>query len=300
MKNTLFIALAMLCGAITQAEPLRVVTTTSDLASIAKEVGGDRIVVDSIARGYQDPHFVEPKPSFLLQLKKAQLLAVVGLELEIGWLPPLVEQSRNTKVRPGTDGYLDLSAGVEILDRPTASVDRSMGDIHAAGNPHYWLEPGNAIRIAIQFRDRLAKLRPADSTYFTGRLNDFKRRANEANQRWTQALAPYRGAKIVTYHRSWTNFVRRYGLDVIDFVEPKPGVPPSPSHLFELVQTMKAQKVKVILVEPYFDLKTPNSIAEKTGAKVIVMYPSVGGAPGLDDYITLFDHNVKALAEGLR
>ena len=300
MKKTLLIALATLCGTFAQAEPLRIVTTTSDLASIAKEVGGDRIVVDSIARGYQDPHFVEAKPSFLLQLKKAELLAVVGLELEIGWLPPLIEQSRNTKVRPGTDGYLDLSAGVEIFDRPTANVDRSMGDIHAARNPHYWLEPGNAIRIAIQFRDRLVKLRPADAPYFNGRLNDFKKRANEANQRWTKALAPYRGAKIVTYHRSWTNFVRRYGLDVIDFVEPKPGVPPSPSHLFELVRAMKAQKVKVILVEPYFDLKTPNLIAKKAGAKVIVMYPSVGGAPGLDDYITLFDRNVKALTEGLR
>lgn len=300
MKKTLFIALALLGCAVAQAEPLRIVTTTSDLASIAKEVGGDRVIAESIARGYQDPHFVEPKPSFLLQLKKAELLAVVGLELEIGWLPPLVEQSRNTKIRPGTDGYLDLSAGVEIFDRPTAHVDRSMGDIHAAGNPHYWLEPGNAIRIAIQFRDRFAKLRPADAEYFTGRLNDFKKRANEANQRWTQALAPYRGAKIVTYHRSWTNFVKRYGLDVVDFVEPKPGVPPSPSHLFELVQKMKTQGIKVILVEPYFDLKTPNSIAQKAGARVIVMYPSVGGDPGLDDYITLFDRNVKVLAEGLR
>jgi zinc/manganese transport system substrate-binding protein len=300
MKKTLFIAFAALFGALGQAEPLRIVTTTSDLASIAREVGGDRVVAESIARGYQDPHFVEAKPSFLLLLKKAELLGVVGLELEIGWLPPLIEQSRNTKIRPGTDGYLDLSAGVEILDRPTTSVDRSMGDIHAAGNPHYWLEPGNAIRIAIQFRDRLAKLRPDDAAYFTERLNDFKKRANEANQRWTKTLAPYRGSRLVTYHRSWTNFIRRYGLEVVDFVEPKPGVPPSPSHLFELVRTMKAQKVKLILVEPYFDLKTPSSIAQKAGAKVIVMYPSIGGAPGLDDYITLFDRNVEALAEGLR
>jgi zinc/manganese transport system substrate-binding protein len=300
MKKTLLLAIALVAGSVAHAEPLNVVTTTSDLASIAKEVGGDRIVVESIARGFQDPHFVEAKPSFLLQLRKAELLAVVGLELEIGWLPPLLEQSRNARIRPGSDGYLDLSAGVEILDRPSAKVDRSMGDIHAAGNPHYWLEPGNAIRIAIQFRDRLAKLRPADEPYFTARLNDFKVRANEANRRWTAALAPYNAAKIVTYHRSWSNFVKRYGLDVVDFVEPKPGVPPSPSHLFELVQAMKEQKVKVILVEPYFDLKTPNSVAQKAGAKVIVMYPSVGGAPGLDDYFKLFDRNVAALVEGLR
>ncbi|MGK2857037.1 MAG: metal ABC transporter substrate-binding protein [Thermoanaerobaculia bacterium] len=300
MKKTLLVALALLCGAVAQAEPIRIVTTTSDLASIAKEVGGERVVAEAIARGYQDPHFVEAKPSFLLQLKKADLLAVVGLELEIGWLPPLIEQSRNTKIRPGTDGYLDLSAGVEILDRPATSVDRSMGDIHAAGNPHYWLEPGNAIRIAIQFRDRFAKLRPAEAGFYSARLDQFKRRANEANQRWTKELAPYRGAKIVTYHRSWTNFVKRYGLDVIDFVEPKPGVPPSPSHLFALVQKMKSEGVKVIVVEPYFDLKTPNSIAQKAGAKVVVLYPSVGGAPGLDDYITLFDHNVRVLTDALR
>ena len=300
MRKTMLFAITLVAGLAAQAEPLRIVTTTSDLASLAKEVGGDRVVAESIARGYQDPHFVEAKPSFLLQLKKAELLAVVGLELEIGWLPPLLEQSRNATIRPGTPGYLDLSAGVEIFDRPAAAVDRSMGDIHASGNPHYWLEPGNAIRIAIQFRDRLAKLRPADEPYFTARLNDFKVRANEANKRWTAALAPYRGAKIVTYHRSWTNFVHRYGLDVIDFVEPKPGVPPSPSHLFELVRTMKANKVKVILVEPYFDLKTPNSVAQKAGAKVLVMYPSVGGTEGLDDYVKLFDRNVAALVEGLR
>ena len=301
MRTTLLLSLALLGGSLAaRAEPLKVVTTTSDLASIAKEIGGDRIEVSSIARGYQDPHFVEAKPSFLLQLRNADLLAVIGLELEVGWLPPLIEQSRNAKIRPGTDGYLDLSAGVEILDRPSTKVDRSMGDIHAAGNPHYWLEPGNAVRIAIQFRDRLARLRPSDEGFFTARLNNFKVHANEANQRWTQALAPYKGAKVVTYHRSWSNFVNRYGLDVVDFVEPKPGVPPSPSHLFELVKTMKEQKVKVILVEPYFDLKTPNSVADKSGAKVIVMYPSVGGAPGLDDYFKLFDRNVAALVEGLR
>lgn len=301
MRKTLLITLMLAASASgVLAEPLKVVTTTSDLASIAKEVGGDRITVDSIARGYQDPHFVEAKPSFLLLIKNADLLAVVGLELEIGWLPPLIEQSRNAKIHPGTDGYLDLSSGVEIVDKPTSAVDRSMGDIHAMGNPHYWVEPGNAVRIAIEFRDRFAKLRPADEAYFTARLNDFKVRANDANKRWTAALAPFKGAKIVTYHRSWQNFVKRYQLEVVDYVEPKPGVPPSPSHLFELVQTMKNNGVKVLLVEPYFDLKTPNSIAGKTGAKVIVMYPSVGGAPGLDDYFTLFDRNIKALAEGLK
>jgi zinc/manganese transport system substrate-binding protein len=282
------------------AQKLNVVTTTADLASLTREVGGDRVDVTSIARGYQDPHFVEPKPSFLLLLRKADLLEVVGLDLEIGWLPPLLDQSRNPKIRPGSPGYLDVSTGVEILDRPTGTVNRSMGDVHALGNPHYWIDPANAIRIAIQISNRLSQLRPKDAAYFAARLDTFKKRMNDANRKWTAMLAPYRGAKIVTYHNSWPNFTRRYGLNVVGFVEPKPGVPPSPSHTFELINLMKAQKVKAILVEPYFDLKTPKSIAERTGANLLVLYPSVGARPELDDYFKLFDRNVTELVKALR
>jgi ABC-type Zn uptake system ZnuABC Zn-binding protein ZnuA len=290
--------LSMTASAFAQTR-LKVVTTTSDLASITSEIGGDRVTATAVARGYQDPHFVEPKPSFLLLLRNADLIEVIGLELEIGWLPPLLEQSRNTKIRPGNPGYLDVSAGVEILDRPSGAVNRSMGDVHAMGNPHYWLDPGNAVRIAIQISTRLTQLRPSDAAYFAARLEMFKKRMNEANKRWTAALAPYRGAKIVTYHNSWPNFVRRYGLNVVGYVEPKPGVPPSPTHTFELINLMKEQKVKAILVEPYFDLKTPQSIAERTGATVVVMYPSVGARPELDDYFKLFDRNVAELVKAL-
>lgn len=282
------------------AQKLNVVTTTADLASLTSEVGGDRVEVASIARGYQDPHFVEPKPSFLLLLRKADLLEVVGLDLEIGWLPPLLDQSRNPKIRPGGSGYLDVSNGVEILDRPTGNVNRSMGDVHAMGNPHYWIDPANAVRIAIQISKRLTELQPKDAAYFAARLDNFKKRMNEANKRWTAMLAPYRGAKIVTYHNSWPNFVRRYGLDVVGFIEPKPGVPPSPSHTFDLINLIKDQKVKAILVEPYFDLKTPKSIAERTGANLLVMYPSVGARPELDDYFKLFDRNITELVKALR
>jgi ABC-type Zn uptake system ZnuABC Zn-binding protein ZnuA len=282
------------------ADKLKVVTTTMDLASIITEVGGEKVDVTSIAKGYQDPHFVDAKPSFLLLLRKTELLAVVGLELEVSWLPPLVEQSRNTKIRPGSDGYLDMSRGVEILDRPGGTVNRSMGDVHAQGNPHYWLDPANVVRMAIGVRDRLVKLRPGDKAYFDERLGAFKTRLDGAHKGWAAKLAPYKNTKIVTYHRSWTNFVDRYNLDVIDFVEPKPGVPPSPVHIFNLVKTMKANGVKVILVEPYFDLKTPNSIAEKAGATVVVMYPSVGGQDDLDDYFKVFDRNINALASALR
>lgn len=304
MKNAtrLFIYTAMLFALSTSAfaQKLNVVTATEDLASLTREVGGDRVTVAAIGKGYQDPHFIEPKPSFLLLLRKADLLEVVGLELEIGWLPPLLDQSRNAKIRPGSPGYLDVSSGVEILDRPTGTVNRSMGDVHAMGNPHYWLDPANAIRIAIQISRRLSQLRPKDAAYFAARLETFKQRMNEANKRWTAMLAPYRGSKIVTYHNSWPNFVRRYGLNVVGYVEPKPGVPPSPSHTFELINLMKDQKVKAILVEPYFDLKTPQSLAERTGAKLLVMYPSVGAKPELNDYFKLFDRNITELVKALR
>ncbi|HKS25530.1 MAG TPA: metal ABC transporter substrate-binding protein [Thermoanaerobaculia bacterium] len=299
MKTLIFTAMFMVATSLSAA-PLKVVTTIQDLASLTKEVGGDRVDVTSIARGYQDPHFVEPKPSFLLLLRNADLLEVVGLELEIGWLPPLLDQSRNANIRPGTKGYLDVSHGVEILDRPTV-VNRSMGDVHPLGNPHYWLDPANAVRIAIQIEQKLAELRPADAPYFAQRLNAFKIRINDANKRWMATMAPYRGAKVVTYHASWPNFVKHFGLDVVGYVEPKPGVPPSPSHTFELINLMKAQHVKAILMEPYFDAKTPQSIAERTGAKLVVLYPSVGGAKsGTDDYIQTVDTNIANLVKALQ
>jgi len=301
MKRILMLIAALAFATNTfAADRLRVVTTIQDLASLTREVGGDKVDAVSIAKGYQDPHFVEPKPSFLLLLRNAELLEVVGLELEIGWLPPLLDQSRNANIRPGTKGYLDVSNGVEILDRPTGSVNRSMGDVHPLGNPHYWLDPANAVRMAIQIERKLAELRPEDKVYFEQRLNDFKIRINDANKRWMTMMAPYRGAKIVTYHNSWPNFARHFGLDVVGYVEPKPGVPPSPSHTFELINMMKAQKVKAIVMEPYFDTKTPQSIAERTGAQLVILYPSVGGAKtATDDYFQLFETNIVNLIKAL-
>jgi len=301
MKRILtFAILSLLAANLGAAEKLNVVTATEDPASLTREIGGDRVVVTSIGKGYQDPHFIEPKPSFLLLLRKADLLEVVGLELEIGWLPPLLDQSRNNDIRPGQKGYLDLSLGVEILDRPSGAINRSMGDVHPLGNPHYWLDPANAVRMAIEITNKLTELRPADGPYFAQRLNNFKVRMNEANKRWVAQMAPFRGAKIVTYHNSLPNFVRHFGLTVVDHVEPKPGIPPSPSHTLELMNEIKDQQVKVILMEPYFDRKTPDSIAERTGARVVVMYPSVGGKTELDDYFKLFDYNIDQLVKALK
>jgi zinc/manganese transport system substrate-binding protein len=274
---------------------LNVVTATEDLASIAREVGGDRITVESIARGYQDPHFVEAKPSFILKLQKADLLIVVGRELEIGWLPPLITQSRNAKVQVGGPGYLDASLHVRILELPTGQVTRAMGDVHPQGNPHYWLDPENGKIIAKDVADKLGTLRPNERAYFAQQAAAFAARVTQGEQRWTAALAPYKGTKVVTYHRSFPNFAERFGLSVIGYVEPKPGIPPSPQHTLDVINEMKQQNVKVVLVEPYFDLKTPNAIGRAAGAEVLVMPPSVGGVKQATDYVALFDYDVNLL-----
>lgn len=275
---------------------LNVVTATEDLAALAREAGGDRIAVEAIARGYQDPHFVEPKPSFILKLQRADLLVAVGLQLEIGWLPPLINQSRNAKVQVGGSGYLDVSSVCSILEIPTGQVTRAMGDVHPLGNPHYWLDPENGRRIARAIEQKLSQLDPEDAGYYAARRTDFENRLTAAEKRWDTRMAPYRGRKVITYHRSWPNFVARFGLNVVDYVEPKPGIPPTPSHTLEVINTMKRENIKLILVEPYFDLRTPNSIAEKTGGQVVVLMPSVGGVKQIQDYFQLFDYDIDLLA----
>ena len=297
----LFAALLPLgAGPFAADAKLNVVTTTEDLASLVREVGGDRIAVESIARGYQDPHFVEAKPSFILKLQKADLLIVVGRELEIGWLPPLIQQCRNARVQVGADGYLDASQGVRILDIPTGQITRAMGDVHPQGNPHYWLDPENARVVARSMCDKLSQFRPADRAYFEQRLAAFGARLTDAVKKWTAQMAPYKGTKVVTYHRSFPNFADRFGLDIIGYVEPRPGIPPSPSHTLDLIQQMKRQNVKLILVEPYFDLATPESVARATGGRVLVMPPSVGGVKEAVDFFALFDYNVTLLADAIK
>ena len=279
---------------------LNVVTATEDLAAIAREVGGDRITVDSIAKGYQDPHFVEAKPSFILKLQKADLLVLVGRDLEIGWLPPLIQQSRNSKVQVGGEGYLDASLQARILEIPQGQITRAEGDVHPLGNPHYWLDPDNGKIIAREIFDKLAHFRPNDRAYFESRLNDFLNRLTDAEKRWVAMMAPYKGTKVVTYHRSFPNFAERFGLDVVGYVEPKPGIPPTPQHTLDLINEMKKANVKIVLVEPYFDLKTPNSIGRATGAEVMVMPPSVGGVKEVSDYFKLFDYDLNLLMSAIK
>jgi ABC-type Zn uptake system ZnuABC Zn-binding protein ZnuA len=270
-------------------------TATEDLAAIAREVGGDAVSVDSIAKGYQDPHFVEPKPSFLLKLQKADVLVVVGLQLEIGWLPPLITQSRNSKIQPAGPGYVDASTFCKILEIPQGQVTRAMGDVHPLGNPHYWLDPDNGRRIAKGLADKFSSIQPSNAAQFAQHYADFDKKLTEAEKGWEAKMAPFKGRKVITYHRSWPNFCERFGLTVVDYVEPKPGIPPTPAHTLDVINIMKREGVHLILVEPYFDLRTPNSIASQTGGQVVVLMPSVGGTKEITDYFKLFDYDINLL-----
>ncbi|MBZ5703065.1 MAG: metal ABC transporter substrate-binding protein [Acidobacteriia bacterium] len=296
-------ALALILASAPFAPPaaaagkFQIMTATSDLAAIAQEIGGDRVDAESIARGYQDPHFVDAKPSFLLKLRKADLLIVVGLELEIGWLPPLIQQSGNPRIQVAAPGYFDASRFAKILEIPSGQVTRAEGDVHPQGNPHYWLDPDNGLRIAKGIQNKLSEMRPADADYFAQRYASFEQRLQQAEANWIAQMKPYAGRKVVTYHRSWPNFAEHFHLDVVGYVEPRPGIPPSPQHTVELIQMMKRDGVKIILVEPYFDLKTPNSVARETGAKVVVMMPSVGGEKEITDYFKLFEYDIAKLKQ---
>ena len=301
MKRLIWFLLAALWSVPAGAQgKLNVVTTTEDLAAIAREVGGDRITGEAIAKGYQDPHFVEAKPSFILKLQKADILVVVGRELEIGWLPPLIQQSRNAKVQPGGEGYLDASLHASILEIPAGQVTRAMGDVHPSGNPHYWLDPENGKKIAKDISDKFSERRQDDRAVFEKNLAAFTAKVDAGVKRWLADLAPYKATKVVTYHRSFPNFAERFGLNIIGYVEPKPGIPPSPQHTLDLIAEMKRQNVKLVLIEPYFDSKTPNAIGRATGAEVVVLPPSVGGVKEATDYVALFDYDVRLLVDAIK
>jgi zinc/manganese transport system substrate-binding protein len=301
MKTTKTLAAALLLVglAMPAQAKLRVVTSLQDLASIADAIGGDRVETVALARGYQDPHFVDAKPSFILKLSRADLLIVAGLELEIGYLPPLIDQSRNEKIHPGNAGYLDASTGCDILQKPTQVVTRAMGDVHPYGNPHYWTDPENGRVVARTIAARLAELDPSDKATFDSNLAAFEARLRAKEREWDAKMAPYAGAKIVTFHESWPNFAKHFRLEIVGTVEPKPGIPPSPTHTLEITNLIAKEKVGVILVEPYFDRKTPDYIAEKTGCTVVTFYPSVGGIPEIQDYFGVFDHDVDAFVKAM-
>ncbi len=283
-------------GAPLSAQQLRIVTSTTDLHDIAHVVGGNRITANHIAAGYQDPHFVEAKPSFALQLAKADVFAYVGLDLEVGWMPSLLDAARNRRINRGGSGDVDASRVIPVLD-VQANADRSMGDVHPRGNPHYWLHPENGKRIARLFRDKFSELDAAGASTYRANTARFEARIDSTVRALAPQLAAIRDQPVVAYHTSWRYFQDFTGMNIVGFVEPKPGVPPSASHLAGLIQQMKRTKAKVIIMEPFYDRKMANFVAARTGATVLVLPPSVGAVRGVDDYIEVMQHNIRRLAE---
>jgi zinc/manganese transport system substrate-binding protein len=345
MRMTPFLSLAALAAVLSSAPAaraqtkLKVVTTTSDLRSIVEAIGGDKVQASSMGTGREDPHFIDARPSCMILARDADLWVCIGLELEIGYENLVIDGSRNPKIRIGTPGHLDASEGVLKLELPTGKIDRSMGDIHPLGNPHYWLDPLNMRIVAKNVSGRLSKLDPTDADYFAERLKTFTARLDEAMfgsklivaagqaagspdqggakawalllkgeldafvkdhggeaivGGWWAAMRPLKGTKITTYHRSWTYFTNRFGLEVAAELEPKPGIEPTPSHLNDVLNVIEQQKVKFLLMEPFYSRQAPDWLEKKTGLRIVQVANSVGGQPEATDYIAMIDHIVKS------
>jgi len=300
MKSQLSIfplAVMIFSASMAQAK-LNVVATTPDFGAIAREIGGDQVEVFTMAKPTEDPHFVDAKPSFIVKLNKADAVIEGGAELEIGWLPPLIDQSRNRKIASGQPGRISCNRGISLLEIPT-TLDRSQGDIHAAGNPHYTTDPENAKTVARTIADSFAALSPKEAGVFKANLDKFNSRLDTKIAEWRKALAPYAGRRIVSYHNSWPYFFERFGLQGHLFLEPKPGIPPSPSHLAEVIATMKNERIKIIIVEPHVNHRAAELVAARTDATVLDFASYPGGKNVPDDYIGWMDSLVQALAKTL-
>src|SRR3954454_17852716 len=294
---------ALMLGAFTVAPSLataqlRVVATTPDLASLAREIGGDRVNVVALAKPTEDPHFVDAKPSFVVTLNRADALVEGGAELELGWLPPLLENSRNSRIAAGGPGHIVASEGIRLLEIPT-SFDRSKGDIHSLGNPHFMIDPVAAKTVARNIANHLGQIDPKNAATYNANLAKFNGRIDAKLAAWQQQLAPYRGAKIVTYHRDFIYLAQRFGLTIVDELEPKPGIAPSPAHLAQVIGEMKRNNAKVILVQPFQNRKTAETVARQTGAQVLDTPQQPGATGNTASYFDMMDNLVHALAAGL-
>jgi len=278
---------------------LKVVATTPDLAALAREIGGDLVDVTTLAKPTEDPHFVDAKPSFLVKLNRADALIEGGAELELGWLPPLLDGARNARLAPGAPGRINGRQGVQMLDVP-ATLDRAKGDIHAAGNPHYLTDPANARIVASHLAEAFSQLDPPSADTFRASLQRFTDQLDAKLVGWQKRMEPYRGRHLVAYHDSWPYFARRFGLKIDIFLEPKPGLPPAPAHLAEVMTRMKQENARVILVEPYLNRRTAETVARNTGATVVDAAYLPGGVKGTGDgYVNLIDHLVTSIAQAL-
>ena len=299
-RTSLLAALALASLPAPAIAALKVVTTTEGLATLAREVGGDRVEAVSLSRGIQDPHFVDANPILAVKLRQADLLVDVGLDLEVGWLPPLVNQSRNAAIQPGGPRRLTAASAVNVLEVPTGPVDRSQGDLHPAGNPHFLADPRRGEQVAAAIAARLSALDPAGAAAYAARLADFRRRIDADQTRWLAELAPLRGRKVVTQHRTLSYFLDWAGLVAAGYVEPRPGVPAPPSHLADLVGVVKAEGVKAILVENYYDPKSASVVAQHGGARLVAIPGDVGGTDAAKTYQAYLGELVRLVVEAER
>ena len=296
---TLLCIFLMAATSLTAHAKLNVITTTSDLGALAKDVGGDKVDVFTLAKPTEDPHFVDAKPSFAVRLNHADAIVEGGAELEVGWLPALLDQARNPRLASGATGHIACHQDVQLLEVPT-SLDRAKGDIHAAGNPHYLTDPANARIVAQHLADSFCKIDPKSCDVFRANLKHFTDQLDARMDEWQKKLEPFKSQRIVAYHNSWPYFANRFGLHIDLFLEPKPGIPPTPTHIAEVIAKMKEEKIHVIIVDPYLDRKKAESIARSTGATVVDVAQFPGGVKGTEgDYIKLMDYLVNSLAKAL-
>jgi ABC-type Zn uptake system ZnuABC Zn-binding protein ZnuA len=301
MKNKSIFLLLLFIGnfLFANAGKIKVVTTTTDMKSIAEFIGGDKVSVTSIATGYQNPHFVDPKPSYIIGLSNADLFVTVGLDLEIGWSPQLLSSSRNTKIQKGSAGYVDASTGVALLQVPS-SANRAEGDIHIYGNPHYWLDPMNGKVIARNIASGLERVDPSNKSTYEANLQTFFKRIDDKMKEWSSKMSSFKGSKIIAYHNEWVYFETRFGLNIVDFMEPKPGIPPSPSQLVKVIKEIKANNIKVVISSPYFTTSSSDVVAKQTGVQVLTLATSVQAFDSIRDYFDLFDFNIKQLTAAFK
>jgi len=296
---TILLATIFLFGSIKIiAQKIKVVTTLTDLRSITEEIGGEKVDVFSIATGYQNPHFVDPKPSYIIKLSRADMFVTVGLDLEIGWSVPLLQNSRNAKIQIGSKGYVDASANIPLMQIPD-NVSRAGGDIHIFGNPHYWLDPVRGKLIAQNIYQGLIRVSPENENYFQKNLENFHQKIDVKMKEWKSKMSKYEGAKIIAYHNQWCYFENQFGLKIVDFLEPKPGIPPSPSQLVKVIDQVKENDIKVIIISPYFTNKSAKVVARETRVEVVVFATSVEANTEVNNYFDLFDYNIEKLIEAL-
>ena len=298
MKKILLLSAITTCAFAAQAK-LNVVATLPDFGLLAREIGGDKVNVTVLAKATEDPHFVDARPSFVVALRNADVLIDGGAELELGWLPPLLQNARNPKIDVGKPGRIQASEGVRLMNVP-ANVTRAAGDVHALGNPHFTVDPIIAKAIAQHIAQSFSALDPTNAAFYQANYKKFEATINAKLQEWGAAMVPFHGQHVVAYHDSWPYFAHRFGVGIDIFLEPKPGIPPSPSHLTEVIAQMKAQHIKAVIVEPFHDRRIAEKVATATGAKVVEFSQFPGGLPGTDNYAKLIDALVSRLAATLK